>query len=77
MTLWKRVCYLRADGSKGYIALDWRVLIIIGCDDALIIGRRGTKRKAEEAEEQPMKQKEDKRSGEEPQEGLKVLIEHW
>lgn len=56
---------------------DWRVLIIIRCDDASIIGRRGTKRKVEEAQEKHVKEKKDKKSGGDGQEGLKVVIEHW
>lgn len=53
------------------------MLIINRCDDASIIGRRGTKRKVEEAQEKHMKEKKDRKSGEDGQEGLKVVIEHW
>lgn len=52
------------------------MLIIICYDDASIIGRRGTKRKVE-AQENPMKEKKEKKLGEDVQEGLKVVIEHW
>lgn len=52
------------------------MLIIICYDDASIIGRRGTKRKVE-AQENPMKEKKGKKLGEDVQEGLKVVIEHW
>lgn len=65
------------DCRKGYIALDWRLLIIISCGDASIIGRRGTKRKVEEAQETSLKEKKEKKLAEDDQEGLKVVIEHW
>lgn len=41
-----------------------------------IIGRRGTKRKVQETQEKPMEEKK-KKIGEDSQEGLKVIIEHW
>lgn len=42
----------------------------------IIIGRRGTKRKVQETQEKPMEEKK-KKNGEDSQEGLKVVIEHW
>lgn len=42
-----------------------------------IIGRRGTKRKVEEAQEERTEEKKVKQEEEDGQKGLKVVIEHW